>query len=193
MATIRVPDENCVIDGDEPVAAFLAEHGIAYERWPLDERVAPDAPAEAILAAYAPEIQRLQQRGGYVSADVINCLPDTPGLDAMLARFNKEHTHSDDEVRFILRGAGLFHIHPDGGPVFAMQVSAGDLINVPAGTRHWFDLCGDRTIRAIRLFKDASGWSPLYVEGGVHGRFEPVCWGPAYLKGETRFEPTVAR
>ena len=39
-----------------------------------------------------------------------------------------------------------------------------------------------KTIRCIRLFQDQSGWTPHYVEGGVHERYSPVCLGPAYLK-----------
>jgi 1,2-dihydroxy-3-keto-5-methylthiopentene dioxygenase len=86
----------------------------------------------------------------------------------------------------------MFHIHPDGSPVFAIQVESGDLINVPTGTKHWFNLCGDRTIRCIRLFLDASGWSPHYVDQPVHTQYDPVCWGPNYLPaGGPVFESAV--
>jgi len=54
---------------------------------------------------------------------------------------------------------------------------------VPVDTRHWFDLCDDRRIRAIRLFQDMSGWTPHYVEEGVHGAYEPLCLGPAWVSG----------
>ena len=75
----------------------------------------------------------------------------------------------------------MFHIHPADGPVFAIEVDSGDLINVPRGTRHWFDLCSERTIRCIRLFEDTSGWTPHYVADGVHQKYTPVCWGPDYV------------
>ena len=75
----------------------------------------------------------------------------------------------------------MFHIHPAEGPVLAIEVEAGDLIRVPKGTHHWFDLCGDRRIRAIRLFQDPSGWTPHYTQSGVDRRFQPVCFGPAYF------------
>lgn len=185
MACIIIADENRRIVEIDEIRAFLAKVHIRYERWPLEERVDPNAPAEEILAAYAPEIEVLKKEGGYVTADVINITPEMQNLDAMLAKFSKEHTHSEDEVRFILRGRGLFHIHPDSGPVFAIQVEAGDLISVPLGTRHWFDLCGERTIRAIRLFQDMAGWTPHYVEGGAHARYEPICFGPAWVAGTT--------
>jgi 1,2-dihydroxy-3-keto-5-methylthiopentene dioxygenase len=135
-----------------------------------------------ILAAYQPEIERLKAQGGFVTADVINVSPQTPNLDALLAKFSKEHTHSEDEVRFTVRGAGVFHIHPENGPVFGIQVESGDLINVPAGTRHWFDLCDDKTIRCIRLFQDPAGWAPQYVDDPVHERYSPLCFGPNYVR-----------
>jgi 1,2-dihydroxy-3-keto-5-methylthiopentene dioxygenase len=181
MAYIRIADENREISGAENIRAFLEPFGIWYERWNVERGVSPDASAEEILAAYAPEVDRLKQRGGYVTADVINVTPDVPNLDAMLNRFNKEHTHAEDEVRFIVKGRGIFHIHPKGGPVFGLQVDAGDLINVPAGMQHWFDLCAERSIRAIRLFKDPAGWAPAYIDNGVHARYEPICLGPAYI------------
>lgn len=191
MASIHVPDRNQRITDAAAIAAFLAPLGITYQRWPLEDRVNPEAEPGEILAAYGVEIEELKKRGGYVTADVINVTPTTPKLDEMLNRFNKEHRHADDEVRFIVKGHGIFHIHPDTQPVFSIEMAAGDMINVPAGTRHWFDLCGDRTIRAIRLFKDPSGWAPLYVDDGVHGDYTPVCWGPTYLKGTAPFESTV--
>jgi 1,2-dihydroxy-3-keto-5-methylthiopentene dioxygenase len=181
-----IPDEKRRLDDPTEINAFLAPFGIRHERWPLEDRVSPDAPPEEILSAYAPEIERLKAQGGYVTADVINVTSQTPNLEAMLDKFRKEHTHSEDEVRFILKGRGLFHIHPKSGPVFAIQVEAGDFFNVPKGTMHWFDLCEDREIRAIRLFQDMSGWTPQYIDGAAHTRYTPVCWSPVHVSSEVR-------
>jgi 1,2-dihydroxy-3-keto-5-methylthiopentene dioxygenase len=181
MAVVRIPEENRTLCQFEEVREYLASIGIDYERWNPSRPVAADAPAEEILAAYADEIGKLKARGGYVTADVIDVRPDTPGLEAMLAKFNREHWHDEDEVRFIIRGRGLFHIHPPEGPVCAIEVEAGDLIRVPRGTRHWFDLCAEREIRAIRLFQNPAGWTPHYTESGVDKHYEPVCLGPAYI------------
>jgi len=181
MARIRIQDENREITGADEIREFLEPFGIWCEQWDVEGRVGVEATNEEILAAYAPEIERLKARGGFVTADVINVTSATPNLNAMLAKFSKEHTHSEDEVRFTVKGSGVFHIHPQGGPVFAVQVEAGDLINVPKGTQHWFDLCSDRNIRCIRLFQDASGWTPEYIDAGVHERYQPLCMGPNYL------------
>jgi 1,2-dihydroxy-3-keto-5-methylthiopentene dioxygenase len=181
MASLSIPAEKRRIDDARAIAAYVAESGLSYERWDAGTRTAPGADSAAVLQAYAPEIERLKKSGGYVTADVIDVFPNTPGLDAMLAKFNREHSHSEDEVRFILEGAGIFFIRPAQGPVYAVQVEAGDLLRVPAGTRHWFELCAERRIRAIRLFVDPSGWTPQYYDDGVHAQYSPVCWGPRYI------------
>jgi 1,2-dihydroxy-3-keto-5-methylthiopentene dioxygenase len=187
MALVRIPAEDRTITDVAELRAFLGACGIEYERTEPDVPVPAGAPADRILAAYKPKIDELKARGGYVTADVIDVHPTTPGLDAMLAKFSSEHWHDEDEVRFIVEGRGLFHIHPKGRPVFAIEVEAGDLIRVPKGTHHWFDLCGDRRIRAIRLFQDPSGWTPHYTQSGVDADFQPLCFGPAYVApGATR-------
>jgi len=181
MAVVRFPDEGRTVTGEAAVRETLGRVGIDYERWQPSHPVPAGAPAEAVLAAYAAEIDRLKTAGGYVTADVIDVSPQTPNLDAMLAKFRKEHWHDEDEVRFILRGRGVFHIHPQDAPVMAIEVGPGDLIRVPRGTHHWFDLCSERDIRAIRLFQDVSGWAPRYTDTGMDARYEPVCLGPSYI------------
>ena len=191
MARITIQDENRRIEDPQEIRDFLEPFGIWFENWAVEGRIGPDATNEEILSAYEPEIDRLKQQGGFVTADVINVTPNIEGLDAMLAKFSKEHTHSEDEVRFTVKGGGIFHIHPDNGPVFAIQVESGDLINVPAGIKHWFDLCSDKTIRCIRLFLDQSGWAPHYVDEPVHEKYAPVCWGPNYMPTDGQADSVV--
>jgi 1,2-dihydroxy-3-keto-5-methylthiopentene dioxygenase len=181
MAVISVPRQERRLEDFQAVVAFLAEAGIEHERWTPAHSLAANASAEDVLAAYASEIDKLKARGGYVTADVIDVRPETPNLEAMLAKFRSEHWHDEDEVRFILEGRGIFFIHPREGDVFAIEVGPGDLIRVPRGTWHWFDLCDDRRIRAIRLFQDPAGWTPRYTESGVDRGFEPVCLGPMHI------------
>lgn len=180
MAVIEILDEKVTLREEDEIRNYLGQINISYERWDI-KRVSTDASPEELLSAYVPEISALKKKGGYTTADVIDVQPETPGLEAMLAKFNREHWHDEDEVRFIVRGRGLFHLHPEGRPVVAVEVTAGDLIRVPKGTRHWFNLCGDRDIRAIRLFQDAAGWTPHYTSSGIDSGYEPVCFGPVYL------------
>ncbi|HWP44954.1 MAG TPA: cupin domain-containing protein [Blastocatellia bacterium] len=181
MAIVSIPDENRILTDAVEIAEHLAGIGIDYERWEPSHPIAPGAPQEEVLEAYRDEIDRLKTRGGYVTADVIDVNPETPGLDAMLDKFNREHWHDEDEVRFIIHGRGLFHIKPRESPVVAIEVEPGDLIRVPRGTLHWFNLCASREIRAIRLFQDPAGWAPHYTDSGIDLSYQPVCFGPDYI------------
>ncbi len=179
MAVLRFPASNEKIETEPEIRAALAGAGVDYERWSLD-RVPADCSADLVLKAYRAEIDEMKRRGGYVTADVIDVNPETPGLDAMLARFDKEHTHSEDEVRFILAGRGIFFLHV-GGKVYSVEVGPGDMLRVPRGTTHWFTLCEDRRIRAVRWFQQTEGWTPYYTGSGVERGYQPVCFGPTYL------------
>lgn len=181
MAIVTIPAQHKTLIKEEEIRNYLGSIGIGYERWEPAHAVPDDASPEDVLAAYAFEIERLKTQGGYVIADVIDVSPETPGLREMLAKFNREHWHDEDEVRFVTSGRGLFHIRPSEGPVTAIEMLPGDLITIPRGTLHWFDLCADRRIRAIRLFQDPAGWTPYYTESGKEHGYQPGCFGPAYL------------
>jgi len=189
MAVVRIPEENRRIEDFAEIQALLGRLSIRYERWTPSYPLTSQSTAEEILQASSDEIEMLKQEGGYVTADVIDIKPETPNLNLMLAKFSREHWHDEDEVRFIIEGHGLFHIHPQEGPVVAIEVEAGDLIRVPRGTWHWFDLCGDRRIRAIRLFQNPAGWTPLYTESGVDQRYLPVCMGLQFIPATTPDAP----
>ncbi len=180
MATLTIPDRKFSTSEPTEIKNYLANIGIDYDVWPVVE-IAADADNDTILKAYAEKIEEAMEQGGYTSVDVVNVAPLTPGLDEMLAKFNREHWHDEDEVRFTAAGGGVFHIHPPNGPVVGIQVGPGDMIRVPRGTHHWFDLCNTRQIKAVRFFQDKSGWTPHYTGSDVAQGYEPVCLGPQYI------------
>ncbi|MBN9502386.1 MAG: acireductone dioxygenase [Armatimonadetes bacterium 55-13] len=184
MATLRIPDRDQTISDYNEIKQYLAGIGIGYEIWKPSSHLERSATNEEVLNAFAGEINKLKDQGGYQTADVIDLFPDTPNLDVMLAKFSKEHWHDEDEVRFIIEGSGVFHIHPKDGEVVALEVEEGDLARVPAGTWHWFDLCENKRIRAIRLFQDPSGWTPHYTESGVDSGYMPVCFGLSFIPAQ---------
>lgn len=185
MAIVTIPDENRTITDIDEIKQYLESIDIDYEQWQPSQPLPSSATADEVLTAYAEDINRLKELDGYVTADVIDVLPTTPGLDAMLAKFKSEHWHDDDEVRFIIEGRGIFHIHPPNGPVTSIEVTAGDLIRVPGGTLHWFNLCEDQRIRAIRLFIDPAGWVPRYTDSGMADNYQPLCFGASYIPTTT--------
>jgi 1,2-dihydroxy-3-keto-5-methylthiopentene dioxygenase len=152
------PDAPILTAADGPaIAAGLAEIGVVFERWAAEAHLAPDADDQAVLAAYAGDIERLKAEGGYQSVDVVRVTPATPNTEALRARFLAEHTHADDEVRFFVEGAAQFYLHK-AGKVFMVVCEAGDLISVPASTRHWFDMGERPRFTALRLFVSPDGW-----------------------------------
>ncbi len=175
MAIVNVPDAGRTISDQYEIGDYLGTIGIAFERWPVIEFCDQMDDAE-LLRAYAANVDAIKAASGYSTADVINVTPDIPGLETMLAKFRREHWHDEDEVRFIVSGRGLFHIAPPRGDVVSIEMEAGDLIRVPSGTLHWFDVCGDRRIRAIRLFTDMAAWTPHYTDSGVDHRYQPMCF-----------------
>lgn len=148
------------------IARALAAAGVRFERWPLK----PLAADGDVLALYADEVARLTAEGGYQSIDVARITPDHPDRAALREKFLSEHTHAEDEVRFFLDGEGLFTLHHDSR-VFAMLCGAGDLISVPAGMRHWFDMGAAPRFTAIRLFLNPDGWIAQFTGSDIADRF----------------------
>ena len=109
MASVTLRDENRTMTDPAEISAFLAPFGIWYRRFEGTDALGENPTDQEILDAYKEPIEILKEEGGYVTADVINIKPETPNLQVMLDKFNKEHWHDEDEVRFIVHGNGLFH------------------------------------------------------------------------------------
>ncbi len=118
---------------------------------------------------FQPVLDDLKGRRGYHTQDEISLSPDTPNLDGLLKKFDDEHLHDDDEVRFVLTGAGVFDIRAKDERWLRIVVEPGDLIVVPAGVHHRFELTADKAIRCVRLFKDQAGWVPRYRDSPPPG------------------------
>jgi 1,2-dihydroxy-3-keto-5-methylthiopentene dioxygenase len=139
------------------MAAALAKIGVRFERWAASRPLTPQMDDQAVMTAYQSDIERLKREGGYRSVDVVRCLPDNPKRQELRRKFLDEHTHAEDEVRFFVEGAGVFYLRA-GGKVHVTRCERGDLISVPAGTRHWFDMGPAPHFTAIRLFTNPEGW-----------------------------------
>lgn len=151
------------------IARHLNQIGVALERWPVRPLPEPADP-EAILAAYAPEVEQLKARGGYRSIDVVRVSPDHPDRAALRTRFLSEHTHAEDEVRLFVEGEALFTLHA-GGRVWNVLCGAGDLLSVPANMPHWFDTGEHPRFTVIRLFVNPDGWVAAYTGSAIAERF----------------------
>lgn len=142
--------------GDPPITSeTLRDNDVLYETLPLS------------AALHREPLDALKGERGYIEEDVIELSPSTPNLDAICAKFVDEHLHTEDEVRFVLEGEGIFDIRSRDDRWMRVQVEAGDLIVVPANRHHRFTLTDKKAIRCVRLFKDKAGWVPHYREAAV--------------------------
>jgi 1,2-dihydroxy-3-keto-5-methylthiopentene dioxygenase len=173
---LRIFDENDgaaplreTTDGDE-IARELAAVGVRFERWSADRPIAFDADHAEILRAYASSVERVQRDGGYATVDVLHLAKGTPDTGPIRRKFLDEHAHTEDEVRFFVAGSGSFYLRL-AGHVYQAICVRGDLISVPAGTRHWFDMGPDPEFTAIRWFNNQTGWVPQFTGDAIAARF----------------------
>ena len=152
------------------IARELGAVGVRFERWEASKSVVPGASQDEVIAAYRDDIERLKKEKGYQAVDVISLTPDHPDRAALRQKFLNEHTHSEDEVRFFVAGRGQFTLHI-GEKVYEVLCMQGDLIGVPDGTRHWFDMSEKPYFIAIRLFTNKEGWVANFTGSDIAGQF----------------------
>ncbi len=172
MAVLSIPDEQRVISSTDEIRMYLNQQGIFFDQWSCSVVFDDRASQEEILEAYKRDLKPFMERGGYLTADVISINSLTENYGAIRAKFLAEHTHSEDEIRFFVDGQGFFWFNLEGVPVFNVLCQKGDLISVPAGTKHWFDAgANDPFVKAIRIFIDQSGWIPEYTGSGIDQKY----------------------
>jgi 1,2-dihydroxy-3-keto-5-methylthiopentene dioxygenase len=156
------------------IQSRLNKLGITLKCWPapeggraqelLNQQALNDSEKEELLKNVDNRFEELKRDKGYATRDMVVIHEAIPGLADMLAKFDKIHLHTDDEVRYILAGKGYFgFVEPDGSQ-FLLEVSAGDYINVPANAEHWFEMKDSKRIKAVRYFIDTKGWTPVYTQ-----------------------------
>jgi len=176
MSQLRIFAEG---DGASPQSTFsrhsdisreLGKVGVRFEQWEASKPVVPGATQEQVIEAYKADIDRLKNEQGYQAVDVISLTPDHPDRAMLRQKFLNEHTHSEDEVRFFVAGRGLFTLHIDD-KVYEVLCEKGDLIGVPDGTRHWFDMSESPYFIAIRLFTNKEGWVANFTGSDIAQTF----------------------
>jgi 1,2-dihydroxy-3-keto-5-methylthiopentene dioxygenase len=167
VAEIRIRNTNERITGEENVKAFLHSQEVLYEHWnaaklpaELQEKfLLTDEEKAQILTTFDSEIRDLASRRGYQTWDIVALSEATPNLEELLKKFEQVHTHTEDEVRAITAGRGIFIIKgTDDVGYFDVELTAGDVISVPEHKPHFFTLMENRQIVAVRLFIETEGW-----------------------------------
>jgi 1,2-dihydroxy-3-keto-5-methylthiopentene dioxygenase len=176
MADGDADDVRLRTDDVEVISLVLARRGISFDRWHTTPALDVATPISDILAAYRDRVAALNADGRYRYVDIARLQPDDDDprwLDtAAVARekFLREHRHAEDEVRFFVAGRGCFYLHLDP-EVVAVVCEGGDLLSVPAGTRHWFDMGFRPNFVAIRFFEEQDGWVGDFTGDSIGERF----------------------
>jgi 1,2-dihydroxy-3-keto-5-methylthiopentene dioxygenase len=167
MATLLNPKTNITITDFKTIYNLLNKHGITIAIWEASKTLPDNATEEFILEAYAHELKPFMEKNGHAVADVINIHPNTENLMAIREKFMKEHTHSENEIRFFVDGSGKFWFHLDNEEILCVICERGDFISVPKNYRHWFDLAPGYFVKAIRIFSNKEGWIPNYTNSEI--------------------------
>ncbi|MGN2636284.1 1,2-dihydroxy-3-keto-5-methylthiopentene dioxygenase [Nocardia takedensis] len=147
---------------DAVITAELARYDIVFDRWPVVDNAAAVDSAD-LLARYTEQVAALNESGRYRHIDIARIHPDDADPNwpetakGAREKFLDEHRHAEDEVRYFAAGRGCFYLHL-GTEVLAVVCEGGDLLSVPAGTLHWFDMGERPDFIAIRFFEEADGW-----------------------------------
>ena len=183
MSRLRIFDEanpSAPLSSTEDLATIaerLRAIGVRFEQWQAAQPVLPGATPDEVMAAYRADIDKLVAENGFNSVDVVSISPDNPAKEAARAKFLDEHYHKEDEVRFFVAGSGLFSLHV-GDKVYEIRCEAGDLVGVPDGTTHWFDMGPEPSFIAIRFFTEPDGWVGHFTGTDIAQRF------PRYEPGQ---------
>ncbi|MFP5374736.1 MAG: 1,2-dihydroxy-3-keto-5-methylthiopentene dioxygenase [Gammaproteobacteria bacterium] len=176
MSRLRVfeeahPDRPLLATSDHAeMARELARIGVGFEQWQAAQPVAAGDPPEKVMEAYRADIDRLVAERGFRTVDVVSIAPDNPNREEMRKKFLDEHFHKEDEVRFFVAGSGLFTLHVEDR-VYEILCEAGDLVAVPDGTKHWFDMGPEPSFVAIRFFTEPDGWVGHFTGTDIAQRF----------------------
>lgn len=152
------------------ISSNLTQRGIGFERWPAKANLSANAGQAEILAAYGPEINRVQANGQYPTIDAIRMQPTHPDRINLREKFLAEHIHKEDEVRFFVEGCGLFCLHIND-EVLQILCERNDWISIPAGTKHWFDMGANPNFSAIRFFNNPDGWVAEFTADPIADRY----------------------
>ena len=139
----RLPHDS----GAELSSNHLSSIGVLHYTFP------PSSPTSAA------QLEDLAKARAYANRDEITVSPSAMGsvYEDKIKMFYDEHMHEDEEIRYILKGAGYFDVRDAEDKWVRIRVEAGDLLILPAGIYHRFTVDEENVSGEPRRGKSRSG------------------------------------
>lgn len=117
----------------------ISEHKLKIRRWKVD------------LDKWETQVQQISKEEKFTTVGV----PETPEKELSV-----EHSHSGDEVRLLLEGSAFFLVRVgEAEEIVHVDIQAGDMISIPAGTWHRFGPKDEKSYKSVRFYHDKSSWT----------------------------------
>ena len=159
---------NKVLNHADDIASTLAAVGIDYRQVELPAELRPGCEQAEFDAACGLWLQALMSMEGHVQQELFNLQRNHPQKLELRARHLDEQAQQSVSAWLFIGGFAQLSLHLDGY-VYVLQGERGDLLTLPAGTRHWFDLGEEPHVLALRL--SASDEAPERTGEAIASRF----------------------
>ena len=140
-------NDNEIITTYKDITRYLDNIGIFYTQVPTREDI----------------IEYIRDQYDVPYNDTIKIDSSTPNYPELRKKFNREHIHTDYEMRLFTHGSAKFYFKEQDN-VYELTVGPNDLISVPANVKHWFEAGDNPNFAAIRFFTEKDGWEAHYTE-----------------------------
>lgn len=100
-------------------------------------------------------VDEIAKERSYKNRDEITVSKEKMGAvyEEKVKMFFNEHLHEDEEIRYILDGAGYFDVRNEGDDWVRIRLEKDDLIVIPAGIYHRFTTDGGNVgLQAVKLW-----------------------------------------
>lgn len=153
----------------EDIVSTLAEVGVRFAHWPAVVKLPVDSCAEVLLTAYQAQITQLMNETGLSVVDVVS-FSAHPQKTELRAALLHERSHGAEQVYWCVAGRGLWALHV-GELVFEVLSERGDLIGLPAGSKHWLDVGEQADFVAVHLCTSSDALLAQVTGDAISERF----------------------
>jgi 1,2-dihydroxy-3-keto-5-methylthiopentene dioxygenase len=168
QSTPQVP--NKLLTHVEDITSTLAAAGIKFAEVPVQKRVSPGEPEEALLVSSQAQLEQLQAAHGMASAQVLSVCDERAEGSPLADSLRVEQRCAARQVVYALAGRCQLMLNL-GEFIYGVVLEKQGLVVVPANTPFWLDGGENPRFALARLFETEQVPAFEVVEGDLAGRF----------------------